>query len=103
MSEIFEVSGELYTSNSKQTVTVEINWFTGCIKFWDSQEREFVNSRMSHEFVFIKKGWMFTDFAINHLEKPLRYKMTFFNRDGDKVKELLDATADQPRWPKLKD
>lgn len=103
MSEVIEVSGELYTSQSKETINVEVNWITGCVKFWDRHEKEFANSRMHHDFVFMKRGWMFTDFSVRHLEKSLIYKLTFFNRDGDKVKQLIDATKNQPRWKPLED
>lgn len=103
MNEVIEVSGELYTSQSKETITVEVNWITGCVSFFDRFENEYANSRGNRDFIFMKRGWVFTDFSIRHKEKPLIYKLTFFNRDGDKVKQLIDATADQPRRPKLED
>ncbi len=92
MSKVIEVVAELYTPQAKETITVELNWYTGSVSFWDRFQNEQVNSRVNYDFTFVKRGWIFTDFACRHLEKPLTYKLTFFNRAGDQVRELVEAT-----------
>ncbi len=93
MNEVFEISGELYTPQSKETISVEVNWITGSVKFWDRFQNEFADSRRNFDFVLLKSGWLFMDFSCKHREKPLTYKLTFFKRDGEKVKQLLAATV----------
>ena len=93
MDQSIEVPGELYTPQAKETVTVEVNYVFGCISFWDRFERESVNSRTNYDIEFVRKGWVFTDFSCRHREKPLVYKLTLFNRHGDKVRELLAARS----------
>ena len=95
MSQVYEISGALYTPQGKQMVTVEVNWVTGSISFFDPSEKENANSRINYDISFQKRGWILTDFLCKHREKPITYKLTFTNPIGDNVKALLDAASNE--------
>lgn len=91
MSQIFEVPAELYTPQGKQTITVQVNWIDGNVSFWDPINNDVAYAGRNVDFVFLKRGWIFTDYSCRHRNRPLTYKLTFYNKDGDKVRHLLDA------------
>ena len=99
MSQIFEVPAELYTPQGKQTIAVEVNWIAGTVSFWDPLNNDVAYAGRNVDFIFIKRGWFFTDYGCQHRSKPLTYKLTFYNKDGDKVRQLLDATRANKKRP----